>query len=276
MRVRTAQYRWNDCGGSTPVFRLCYSEKLGVMLPHAHGEIEFMYFYHTDGCVYSNGGKNLLLHTGDLAVVDAGRIHSCEQWGEKCSAVCIIVDTKKLHTPLLTNLCFAECIRADAAVASLFDELKQVLFDGEQSEPERACRISALVYLLLGIVAGRAHPREKKQTHAVELAETVAYIEQNLSEELSAAKLAKRMNLSTNRFYHIFKEYTGMSPTEYINARRIEKACGYLADTDMTIAAIAQECRFCTSSYFCEKFKACMQITPLAYRRDPVASLSRV
>lgn len=273
--MKSAKFRWEKHGESTPVFRLCYSEKLGVMLPHAHSEIEFMYFYNTSGCIYKSGGSNLTLRTGDLVTVGPDVVHSCEQWGERCSAVCIIVDAKKLHMPLPTDRCLAECIRAEADTAALFSELKQVLLCGEMSETEREYQISGLLYQLLAIAVKHSYPQKGKRTRVAELTDVVTYIEQNLSEDLSVAKLAERMCLSVNRFYHVFREYTGMSPTEYITARRIEKACDYLACTDMKIAAIAQECHFCTSSYFCEKFKACIKMTPQAYRNDPAASFSR-
>jgi AraC-like DNA-binding protein len=240
------------------------------MLPHSHSEIEFMYFYNTSGCIYKSGGRDLTLHAGDMVAVGANVVHSCEQWGERCNAVCIIVDAKKLHMPLPTDRCLTECIRAEVDTAALFGELKRVLLCGEMSETEREYRISGLLYQLLAIAVKHSHPQKGKRTRVAELMDVVTYIEQNLSENLSVAKLAERMCLSVNRFYHVFREYTGMSPTEYITARRIEKACGYLADTDMTVAEIAQACHFCTSSYFCEKFRAYMKMTPLEYRRSPL------
>lgn len=271
--MSAGKYRWE--GASVPAFRMCYSENLKVMLPHSHSEIEFMYFYSTSGCTYKCGGKTLLLQTGDLVAVEPGVVHSCDQWGEPCSAVCMVIDMKKLHTPLLSGLCFAGHIRADGALAALFEEMKEALLDEKTSGAERECRISSLVYRFLGMASRYAQHRKNVPPRAAELALVTEHIEKNLSEELSVADLARLLCLSVSRFSHVFREHTGMSPTDYITARRIEKACGYLADTDMTVAEIAQACHFCTSSYFCEKFRDYMKMTPLEYRRDPLTAFGR-
>ena len=47
-----------------------------------------------------------------------------------------------------------------------------------------------------------------------------------------------------------------------------DAACEYIKNTDMRISEIAQECNFCTSSYFCEKFKSFMKMTPNEYRKE--------
>ena len=61
--------------------------------------------------------------------------------------------------------------------------------------------------------------------------------------------------LSTGRFHHVFKDYTGMTPKEYINNIRISRAKELLVNTDMTMSEIAERTGFYDQNYFSRMFK---------------------
>lgn len=58
-----------------------------------------------------------------------------------------------------------------------------------------------------------------------------------------------------------------MTPVEYINKLRIEKAVEYLANADMNILNIALLCGFGSLSNFYACFKKQMGLTPNEYRK---------
>ena len=55
--------------------------------------------------------------------------------------------------------------------------------------------------------------------------DAIQYVDQNLSNTLSIQDIADHLNLSRSRFCHLFKDFTGTSPWNYIIARRIQHAC---------------------------------------------------
>ena len=263
-----ARYYWNNKYYTKSAIEMCYSESLNVMLAHSHQKIELMYFYQTSECIYLCGGKVLSFKSRELAVVNPYEIHSCNNWGENCKALCIMVDLKKLNIPSLNSIYFMNKIPSNQRITDTFENIKDVLFNANINELEKECQINSLVYSLIGEISKHSFSKVKSNRPSDKLVNVFKFVENNLSFDIRISDLAELLHLSTDRFYHIFKDATGISPTEYITARRIDKACEYLENTDMLISEIAQQCNFCTSSYFTEKFKAVTEITPKEYRNQ--------
>ncbi len=92
-------------------------------------------------------------------------------------------------------------------------------------------------------------------------------IEQNLTEEFSLSKLAEKVNISRYYLVHLFKTETGTTIVEYRNELKLTKAKLMLINTDKTISDIAEECGFCSASYFTEVFSRSERIPPTEYRK---------
>src|SRR2546426_844385 len=92
--------------------------------------------------------------------------------------------------------------------------LDQVLFFSQPDEAEssgfRACK--------------RCHPRDAKRSNKAQLIErTCKYIEANLDEKLTLENLSHQAGLSPFHFQRTFKRVLGISPRQYVEARRLEK-----------------------------------------------------
>ena len=74
-------------------------------------------------------------------------------------------------------------------------------------------------------------------------------------------------NVSEGYFERIFKEQTGVSPTEYINSIRLFHIKTLLKDMNLTLEAIAESLGFCDSGYLCRLFKSKTGMTPSEYRK---------
>lgn len=62
----------------------------------------------------------------------------------------------------------------------------------------------------------------KDQTMAVQRMQD--YIEANLSREITMSDLARAALFSPWYAYRLFRQYTGLTPTEYIRRRRLSKS----------------------------------------------------
>lgn len=94
------------------------------------------------------------------------------------------------------------------------------------------------------------------------------YINTNFLRLNSENELCERFGISRGYLCRSFKKQTGMTVRQYINTLKINYACHFLADSNSpnTIAYIANECGFDSSSYFIRVFKKLMGLTPSAYR----------
>lgn len=96
----------------------------------------------------------------------------------------------------------------------------------------------------------------------------ILYIDDNLDQDLSLENLSKHLNVSSSYLSLLFNETTGISFSNFINLRRIEKAKLLLETTDLTLMEITLECGFNSQSYFCYVFKKKEKITPTSYRNQ--------
>ena len=90
---------------------------------------------------------------------------------------------------------------------------------------------------------------------------------QDLSSALDADSVASRLHLSPQTFRKRFAAETGMTPTRYRAARRIEAAKTLLRQTEMTHRQIAISLGFYDEYYFANRFKAATGQTAGEYRR---------
>ncbi len=94
-----------------------------------------------------------------------------------------------------------------------------------------------------------------------------AYVEENLTEDISVASLADRLNISVYYLSHLFKTVTGTSVLEYRNELRMTKAKLMLIRTDHSISQIARDTGFDSASYFSQVFSRTEKISPTEFRR---------
>ena len=83
----------------------------------------------------------------------------------------------------------------------------------------------------------------EKKILPLNFGEVITWIEKKFRQDLSVEELSKKAGYSQRHFLRIFKETYHMTPTEYINAIRIEYACSRLRETEESVTDIAYDCR---------------------------------
>ncbi|MBQ8588248.1 MAG: helix-turn-helix domain-containing protein [Clostridia bacterium] len=92
-------------------------------------------------------------------------------------------------------------------------------------------------------------------------------IMENMEKDLSTKEMARRAGISAYYMMHTFKKATGTTITEYRNAIKMACAKKLLVGSDKSIAEIAHECGFGSSSYFGKVFMQSEHVSPSDYRR---------
>ena len=92
------------------------------------------------------------------------------------------------------------------------------------------------------------------------------HIGRNFTRDLSETDLARLSRQSVSTFARAFRKHTGMTFVQYVNALRIELACQYLGQDDLTVTAICHEVGFNNVSNFNRQFLALKGMPPSKFR----------
>lgn len=80
-------------------------------------------------------------------------------------------------------------------------------------------------------------------------------------------RYAEFCSLSLSRFSHLFKEATGLTPLQYLNRVRIEKAKELLLNTSLSVAEISECVGFSSQNYFGRLFRRQVGLSPTQFAR---------
>jgi len=125
----------------------------------------------------------------------------------------------------------------------------------------------------LALVTRLARAYDQHQPGADDLdahmAELLSWCECHCCEPIAASSLQARSGMSPSTLLRSFKRAVGMSPTDYILAARLRRACQLMRASTRSITDIALSCGFNDSNYFARCFRSRFQMSPSAYRRLP-------
>ncbi|MEG9430846.1 AraC family transcriptional regulator [Terriglobus sp. ADX1] len=100
------------------------------------------------------------------------------------------------------------------------------------------------------------------------LRRVLEWIEFHLHTDVRLEQLAAEAQLSPFHFARLFRETTGVTPHQYVLERRIERAKTLLKLGKLTIAEVAQNAGFSSSTNFVRAFRQRVGITPGEWSRS--------
>lgn len=99
------------------------------------------------------------------------------------------------------------------------------------------------------------------------VAQISEYIDKNFNEKLTLETLADIGHGSPYHMHRTFKRIIGVTPVEYIQQTRINKAIEYLTHSNNSISDIALAVGMPNTAYFITLFKKRTKYTPAEYRQ---------
>lgn len=93
-------------------------------------------------------------------------------------------------------------------------------------------------------------------------------ITSNLNDTISAAELARELDMTESRFSRFFRRATGNTFTDFVNQLRVSRACQLLMESDRQITSIGYEVGFNNLANFNRRFLDIKGMTPREYRRQ--------
>lgn len=251
--------------------------------PHTHEFMEMVYILGGEG-VHGIDGVEYAVRRGCLLLINYCQNHyfRTDSEMEFCN---ILLDpewiSEKLIEPenafeLLTLSGFAEFAQADTGQplltfrADARTRLERLIEDmlAEQAgrEPGFETALKAQTNLLLCLVF-----RQMIGTPQLPGAlgpEFLRYLRDHCAEKLSLEDLSKSCFYNPSYLSRRFKEYFGLTITDFIAHSRLEKAEEMLLNTNLSTDEIARDCGFSSKNAFYRQFKELRGMTPGDFRRQ--------
>lgn len=154
-------------------------------------------------------------------------------------------------------------------IHSEFKKLLDNLFSVGSEETSALQRIkiySITTQILLSIL--EASSGELQENKSDEILKAIAYIKENIDEDISLESLADNIHLSLSHFKTKFKAETGTSPADYIQRQKIEKSKKLLNETTLSMIEIAYSLSYSSSQHFSTAFKKYTGKSPTEFKNN--------
>ncbi|WP_440118995.1 response regulator transcription factor [Paenibacillus sp. QZ-Y1] len=107
--------------------------------------------------------------------------------------------------------------------------------------------------------------REPVVTHP-EISKIIEYIGQHYDQDITVKSMSRYVMMGENYVSALFKKKTGHTLIHYLHGVRMEKAAGYLRETDLPVQEVGYRVGFVSDNYFIKIFKRWTGCTPSQYR----------
>jgi len=207
-----------------------------------------------------SGGKELLTPAGNISLTPPGCLHANPNRNNGAYDFTTFYLSPDLLTYLNGGTPLSSRVVVTMNKPGFFSALQQWVT--ERQTPEA---LASILYDGVITTLRRAERAEETSTkESTKLTEVLSYLEANLSEKLTLEVLANSAGLSPHYFLRWFRSMKGITPMQYVNLRRIEKARTALAK-GAPLVEVAHALGFYDQSHFHRFFLRYVGVTPGAF-----------
>ena len=233
---------------------------------------------------YSGAGSFLLLITyypdefalGDPSNVIAEIVRNacgnslCARLQDKIYSVLLSVSDGEKPDPLAEKLILniENCIRSRFSVSETVSIPEFITELSEITDYEMA----SIDEQLSSCISAVTDKKTAAQNNFIDYREQLYHIRRNILSqpqlEWGIPELAKKMAISRSHFQRLYKQLFGVTAKDDMIGARINRAMQLLANTDMRIQEIAEQCGYNNESHFMRQFKEKCGMTAIQYRKQ--------
>ncbi len=245
-------------------------------IPHFHDHYEIYYFKEGAGH-YMVEGKNYPLSPGDVIITNPKEVHCPYITSDVYHRVTISVHPlylsgfiSKNYSPFyaFSGRALGDRNRIAAEIVQNQGLDREIRTIGAYFADDRPCRdamIKAHLLILLESI-NRIISVEKRTTANERIHEIIHYINEHLEEKISLTSLANVFFVNKHHLSHSFHDYMGMTLTEYITSKRIQKSLEIIGEP-ISLLDVALSSGFTDYTSFYRAFMRVTGTSPMTYRK---------
>jgi AraC-like DNA-binding protein len=132
-----------------------------------------------------------------------------------------------------------------------------------------------LALLLLELLQQPGQIGGRQAAHAARIDRAVVWLDDNLHRDVGGEDMAAIAGLSLTHFRRVFRDWSGMSLSDFIQHARIAKARQWLHDERLSIKEIAARAGFADPFHFSRVFRRIDGLSPTQFREAALAGRVR-
>lgn len=249
---------------------------------HIHSTIE-IYLITKGQCQMDIANEKLFCEPGDFIIILPNTVHSFYVSGqESCEfdhihfkpepfyEITIDCDPTRALDLIHALLLYCSFYHKQSADETIQLYVSAILSKASLENPLAMAHINLdLTHLILYIIEQQVQSSHchKGGFQNLYVARALEYIKEHYGEKILLTDIAQYLNISERYLTRIFRQYTNLTVSSYINIYRINQAIVMMTNTDQSLTEIALLIGLKNSQYFTRLFCQIIGITPSRYRR---------
>ncbi|WP_050183754.1 AraC family transcriptional regulator [Domibacillus robiginosus] len=264
----------------------CYettiSQNMNGYIPlHWHDEIQFVFIIKGEALFQINEEK-VVVREGKGIFINSGCLHMAEEKNHSgCVYICLnispqFVMSQELYMTYVnpyvqaTNLPYLYLDTKELWERNILDAIIKINQLIQEESPFYEIEITIQLTLIWKNLIINGFQLEYEQTEMLKsqrLKQMLNWIHLHYTEKIMLDDIARAGQLSRSECCRYFKRMLKKTPLTYVTDYRIQKSLLLLQQPDSNVTDVAYQVGFNSTSYFIDKFRKSVNMTPLAYKK---------
>lgn len=264
-------------------YKTTINENINGYIPfHWHDEFQFVLIEKGEA-IFQINEDILTVQEGEGLFINSACLHMAKDKNDSgCTYICInvapdFVVSQELYANyvnpyiLSTNIPFLHLTSTEQWGINILQSIQKInqLMKEAPSffyEIDISVQLS-LIWKNLIVNGFHLEHERKEMVKSYRMKQMLDWIHLHYSEKIMLDDIAQAGQLSRSECCRYFKNILKKSPMNYVIEYRIQKSLVLLQKSDSNVTDVAYQVGFNNTSYFIEKFRKMMNMTPLAYKK---------
>ncbi|ODG89806.1 MULTISPECIES: AraC family transcriptional regulator [Bacillaceae] len=254
---------------------------------HWHDEFQFVHVVKGEA-IFQINEENIFVQEGEGLFINSGCLHMAKDRNDSdCTYICLNVSpsfvlSQELYTTFVkpyyqaTNIPFLFLDPKELWANSILCYILKINEMIKQNSPFYEIDVSLHLTLIWKNLIMNGIELEYEQSVVVKsnrMKQMLNWIHLHFSEKILLDDIARAGQLSRSECCRYFNRILKTTPLNYVTDYRIQKSLILLQQPESNVTEVAFQVGFNSTSYFIDKFRKSMNLTPLAYKKLKIPEL---
>ncbi|WP_078427467.1 AraC family transcriptional regulator [Alkalihalobacterium alkalinitrilicum] len=265
----------------------CYettiNENIHGYIPlHWHDELQFVLVRKGEASFQINEDK-ITVREGEGLFINSGCLHMAKDKNNNsgCVYICLNVSpsfvlSQELYTTFVnpyiqaTNISYLHLVSKEFWANNILDSIMKVNQLIIENQPYFEIDISihlTLIWKNLIMNGVQLEHEQKEMLKNKRMKQMLNWLHTHYAEKILLDDIARAGGLSRSECCRYFKRILKKTPLNYLTDYRIQKSLLLLQQPESNVTDVAYQVGFNSTSYFIDKFRKSMNMTPLVYKK---------